>query len=153
MTARVVITLSLALLLSVPVLAQNGGGADARPAGSATAPQQPRDPAPPEPVFNIGNGVTSPVLTHKVDPQYTKAAMDAKIQGEVWLDGVVEINGALSSLKVAKSLDKELGLDQAAIEAASKWEFRPGTREGKPVRVRVQLILEFRLGRRGGGSL
>jgi len=96
-------------------------------------------------VYNIGNGVKSPELLQKVDPTYTSDAMRAKLQGEVWLNAIVEPNGLLSNITVAKSLDRMFGLDQAAIDAAKKWRFRPGTKEGKDVRVQVQLILEFRL--------
>jgi protein TonB len=96
-------------------------------------------------VYNIGNGVSSPVAILKPDPQYTSDAMRAKIQGEVWLNAVVEPNGVLSRIVVSKSLDRTFGLDQAAIDAVKKWLFKPGMKDGKPVPVQVQLILEFRL--------
>lgn len=96
-------------------------------------------------IYNIGNGVESPVPILKGDPTYTSDAMRAKIQGEVWLSAVVETNGLLSNIAVLKSLDRTFGLDQAGIEAVKKWRFKPGMKDGKPVRVAVQLILEFRL--------
>jgi TonB family protein len=98
-----------------------------------------------EPVLQIGNGVASPILITKIDPTYTSAALAARIQGEVWLNGIIEKNGLLSGLRVTKSLDPTLGLDEAAVSAAGKWRFKPGTKDGQPVRVAVQLILEFRL--------
>jgi len=100
----------------------------------------------PEPVYQPGNGVTAPVLTKKVDPEYTPRAKAAGVQGEVWLDAIVEKDGSLTVSKVAKSLDAEL--DQKAIEAAKQWTFKPGERNGQPVRVQVQMILEFRLSKR-----
>ena len=81
----------------------------------------------------------------RVDPIYTTAALAAKIEGEVWLDGVVEKDGLISNLSVKKSLDPTLGLDQSALDAVRKWTFKPGTKDGQPVRVAIQLILEFRL--------
>jgi protein TonB len=96
-------------------------------------------------VFEIGNGVSSPQPIRQQDPAYTSEAMRAKVQGEVHLEAVVQPNGLLTDIKVIRSLDKVYGLDQAAIEAAKKWLFRPGMKEGKAVPVRVQLILEFRL--------
>jgi TonB family protein len=98
-----------------------------------------------DPVFQIGNDIASPILITKLDPTYTSAAMAAKIAGEVWLDGIVERDGTLSNVTVRKSLDLTFGLDQAAVDAAGKWKFKPGMKDGQPARVSVQLILEFRL--------
>jgi len=96
-------------------------------------------------VYEIGNGVSSPTIIRSQDPAYTSEAMRAKVQGEVHLEAVVQPNGLLTDIKVIKSLDRTYGLDQAAIDAARKWLFRPGMKEGKAVPVKVQLILEFRL--------
>jgi TonB family protein len=71
--------------------------------------------------------------------------MDAKIQGVVRLEAVVEPDGTLTRIKVTKSLDQEHGLDQAAIDAASLWEFSPSTKDGKPVPVLIEMEMEFRL--------
>jgi protein TonB len=96
-------------------------------------------------VYEIGNGVSSPVPIRTSDPTYTSDAMRAKVQGEVHLEAVVQSNGLLTNIKITKSLDRTYGLDQAAVEAARKWLFRPGMKDGKAVPVHVQLILEFRL--------
>src|SRR4030095_8364253 len=39
-------------------------------------------------VYKPGNGVTLPEVVKEVKPKYTAAAMQAKIQGTVWLGGV-----------------------------------------------------------------
>jgi outer membrane biosynthesis protein TonB len=44
---------------------------------------------------------------------------------------------------VVKPLDPVL--DERAVLAARKWQFRSGTKDGKPVRVRVALELTFTL--------
>jgi periplasmic protein TonB len=93
----------------------------------------------------VGGDVTSPVLLKKVQPRYTSAAMVAKLQGAVVLEAVVKADGSVGALRVQKSLDAKLGLDEAAIEAAKQWAFKPGTRRGQPVDVIVTLVLEFRL--------
>jgi outer membrane biosynthesis protein TonB len=39
----------------------------------------------------------------------------------------------------------EPGLDEAAIDALSKWRFRAGTKEGVPVSVQTQVNFSFKL--------
>jgi TonB family protein len=96
-------------------------------------------------VHKPGNGVTLPEVVKEVKPGYTPAAMQAKIQGSVWLECIVGETGDITDVKVTKSLDSEYGLDQAAIDAAWKWKFKPGRKDGKPVAVRITLELTFTL--------
>jgi TonB family protein len=90
-------------------------------------------------------GVTLPRVVHEVKPVYTAAAMQAKIQGAVWLRVVVRATGDVGEVVVAESLDQEHGLDQQAIDAARQWKFEPGTRQGKPVPVEVTVEMRFTL--------
>ena len=92
-----------------------------------------------------GNGVTLPTPTKQVKPGYTTAAMDAGIQGTVLVEVLVRADGKVGEAHVERSLDMEYGLDQQAIEAAKQWEFKPGTRDGKPADVAVQLEFRFTL--------
>ena len=92
-----------------------------------------------------GNGVLPPRLRRKVDPQYSADAMRAKIQGLVVVSAVVQPDGSVSDVRVIRSLDRVFGLDLKAIEAARQWRFFPGTRQGEPVPVFVNIELEFNL--------
>lgn len=96
-------------------------------------------------VHKPGNGVTLPEVVKEVKPSYTAAAMQAKIQGSVWLECVVTETGDVADIKVTKSLDSEFGLDQEAIHAAEQWQFKPGRKDGKPVAVRITIELTFTL--------
>jgi TonB family protein len=96
-------------------------------------------------VYRPGNGVSLPEVVTEVKPDYTRAAMQAQIQGSVWLECVVTETGDVDDIKVTKSLDSELGLDQAAIDAARQWKFKPGRKDGKPVAVRITIELTFTL--------
>ena len=40
-------------------------------------------------------------------------------------------------------LDKQVGLDEEALKAAPKWQFKPGQRSGKPVPVRATIEWTF----------
>ncbi len=96
-------------------------------------------------IFTPGSGVTLPTPVRSVKPGYTAAAMDARIEGTVLLDIVVLDDGKVGEAKVTRSLDMEYGLDTQAVEAAKQWLFKPGTKDGKPVAVRVSLEMTFTL--------
>jgi TonB family protein len=91
----------------------------------------------------IGNGVTAPQVLRKVAPKYTKEAAKAKLEGTVIVFVVVDSDGHPRDLRVLRPLG--FGLDEKAIEAVSKWEFRPGTKDGKPVAVQATIEVNFRL--------
>jgi protein TonB len=88
---------------------------------------------------------TMPVLVKDVKPQYTQEAREARIQGNVLLDAVVLKDGTVGEVTVTKSLDKEHGLDDQAVKALKQWQFKPGTKDGKPADVRVSLEMSFTL--------
>jgi TonB family protein len=94
-------------------------------------------------VYKIGEGVTSPRVVSKVDPQYTKAARKAKIEGTVVVRLEVHPDGRAHSMHVARSLDP--GLDRKALEAISRWTFAPATKDGAPVAVAATIEVNFRL--------
>jgi protein TonB len=98
-------------------------------------------------VYNIGNGVTSPVLIREVKPNYTGDAMRAKLQGVVEMEAVVLPDGTVDAnrIKITRSLDSTFGLDQQAVIAVRQWRFRPGTYKGQPVPVLVNVELTFTL--------
>lgn len=95
--------------------------------------------------YRPGNGVTTPVPISEVKPQYTSEAMRARIQGQVWVECVVQPTGVCTDVQVVRSLDKTFGLDGEAVKAAEKWRFRPGMRLGQPVPVLVTIELSFAL--------
>jgi TonB family protein len=88
-------------------------------------------------------GLTNPLVISEARPEYTRAAMQAKIAGTVILQCVVERDGTIGEVRVTQSLHPDL--DQQAIVAARKWRFRPGTKDGQPVPVRVVISLTFTL--------
>jgi TonB family protein len=94
-------------------------------------------------IFTVGGDVSAPVITLKVAPQYAEEARQAKYQGTALVSLVVDANGNPQDIRIAKSLG--LGLDERAIEAVQKWRFKPGMKAGKPVKVRIQVEVNFRL--------
>lgn len=112
-------------------------------AGEAPNPNRP--PSPMAPAMRPGGRVTDPELLKERRPTYSESAMRQKIEGAVELEAIVGVDGSVTQVRVTKSLDNTYGLDQAAIDAARQWKFKPGTLEGTPVPVLITLILEFRL--------
>ena len=102
----------------------------------AAGPQSPR-------VYKIGDGVSAPQVVHKVDPEYTKEARDAKIEGTVVVQTEIHTDGRAHNTRVVRSL--EPGLDHNAIEAISQWEFEPGKKDGEPVAVRATIEVNYKL--------
>ena len=75
---------------------------------------------------------------------YPQAAIDAKIQGKVWLTFIVEKDGSVSNVTILKGVHPLL--DEEAVKVISespKWS--PGLQRGQPVRVRFQIPLSFNL--------
>jgi TonB family protein len=96
-------------------------------------------------VFNVGNGVTSPIPVYQPKPKYTADAMRAKVQGTVQMSAVVLTDGTVTDIHIIRSLDQSFGLDEEAKKTAAQWRFRPGTRLGEPVNVRIIIELDFNL--------
>jgi protein TonB len=90
-------------------------------------------------------GVTLPQPTRQVKAQYTAEAMRQMIEGDVLLSVVVKADGTVGTVAVKESLDAVYGLDENAVKAMKEWAFKPGTRDGKPVAVRVDVKMKFTL--------
>jgi protein TonB len=89
-------------------------------------------------------GIVDPVAIRQIEPKYTAEALRARIQGEVELEAIINVDGSVGPVRVVKSLDRTFGLDQEAVKAAQQWLFRPAMHNGTPVPMVVRLILEFR---------
>jgi TonB family protein len=94
-------------------------------------------------VYRAGGEVSSPQLITKVEPEYSEEARKAKYSGVVRLSVTIDEHGVPMDIKVTGPLG--LGLDEKAVEAVQKWRFRPGLRNGKPVKVRASIEVSFRL--------
>ena len=94
-------------------------------------------------VFSVSNVSTRPQILARPVPGYTEEARRAQVEGAVKLSVVLNANGTVSEITVARSLG--YGLDQKAIEAAKELRFIPAQKDGHTVRVRVFLEFKFSL--------
>jgi len=90
-----------------------------------------------------GAKVIQPYILVKIEPEYSDEARRARIQGVVLLTIQVDERGGVRNIVVKQGLG--LGLDDKAIEAVSRWKFRPGTVDGKPVPMAALVEVSFRL--------
>jgi periplasmic protein TonB len=88
-------------------------------------------------------GVILPSAATTVQPVYTPRALQARIEGTVLLDTVILADGTVGDVAVKESLDDDL--DKQAIDAMKQWTFKPGTKDGKAVAVRVAVQMQFTL--------
>jgi TonB family protein len=94
-------------------------------------------------VYRVGPGITPPKLLRKVEPTYPAQARSAYVQGTVLFEAVVDTNGKLTDITLVSPLG--FGLDERAQEAIERWELKPGEKDGKPVKVRANIEVNFRL--------
>jgi TonB family protein len=113
-------------------------------ASTASQPQAQAGPAGGDVrTYDVGGNVTSPVPVYDPDPPYTKEARKANYSGGVSLIIVIDTEGNVIDARVTKSA--AYGLDESAMDTVRTWKFKPATRDGVPVRVRVSVQVTFRL--------
>jgi TonB family protein len=93
-------------------------------------------------VTPIGPGVTPPRLLHKVEPEYSPEANADRVQGTVILQIIVDEKGRPTEITLISPLG--FGLDEKAQAAVAKWEFAPGLKGGKPVKILAVIEVNFR---------
>ncbi|MGI8988678.1 MAG: TonB family protein [Bryobacteraceae bacterium] len=94
-------------------------------------------------VYKMADGITPPKVLHKVDPDYTEDARDAKIQGTVLLSVEITPDGTAQNVQVQRGIDA--GLDNNAVSAVRQWRFQPGMKDGQAVTVAAAIEVNFRL--------
>jgi TonB family protein len=74
---------------------------------------------------------------------YPEIAKRAGIEGTVYVEATVDVNGNVSSTKVTKGV--HTALDKEAAEAVAKTKFAPARAGGKAVPATVTVPIRFRL--------
>jgi protein TonB len=84
--------------------------------------------------------VQSAKLVNQVAPQYPPLARQARIQGTVRLEAVINKEGRIEELKVVSGHPM---LVQAALAAVQQWEYQPTMLNGAPVEVITTIDVNF----------
>ncbi len=106
---------------------------------------------------SAGSSVIGPKPIRFVEPEYTREARRRKIRAEVVVEVVIDEHGKVRDTEVVGRYlltDNEgekkaveavgYGLEEAAIDAAARWQFRPARRDNQP--VQGSTVLTFRFG-------
>ena len=135
------------LSLSVPLLLAMVCAAHAQSAGAGT----PNAPTPtPESynpnasgIYKVGGDVRPPTVVSMVNPEFTEAARKKGISGNVQVALIVDEKGVPKDIRVVHGLG--LGLDEKAVEAVRGYRFKPATKDGVPVPVKIFVNVNFQI--------
>ncbi len=94
-------------------------------------------------VFDIANLDQQPVPRFQARPQYPFEMRRAGIAGEVVVDFIVDSKGDVQNAYAIRSSQREF--EAAAVQAVSKWKFRPGRKGGRNVNTHMQVPIVFTL--------
>ncbi|MCZ6750856.1 MAG: energy transducer TonB, partial [Acidobacteria bacterium] len=87
--------------------------------------------------------LSAPVALRKVDPKYAPSAVRDRVEGTVLLAAHILRDGTVSNIEVLNTLDPRL--DGSAMDALTRWEFQPATKNGIPIDLEVLIQIPFRL--------
>ncbi len=132
-----------------PVGGVVGGVAGGIPGGSAggvlggiIAAAPPPPPPPPERV-RVGGQVQAAMLLNQTKPVYPPLARQARIQGTVRLEAVINKDGVIEELKVISGHPLLIPAAQAAV---AQWRYKPTMLNGVAVEVVTTIDVNFTLG-------
>ncbi len=92
--------------------------------------------------IRISQGVTKGLLIHRVEPSYPPLARAARVQGDVVLSAVIDVNGQITNLQLVSGHPM---LVPAAIAAVRQWRYKPYLLNGTPVEVETTITVIFSL--------
>jgi periplasmic protein TonB len=108
-------------------------------------PEPPPPPPPPatKAPIRVGGQIQAPTLIHRVEPFYPPTAVDARLQGLVILEAIVDRDGTVAEVKVLRSASTLL--DREAVLAVKQWRYSPLVLNGQRERFVLTVMLSFNL--------
>ncbi|PTX96476.1 energy transducer TonB [Opitutus sp. ER46] len=94
-------------------------------------------------VFDLASLDQQPVARVRTPPQYPFEMRRAGVTGEVTVDFIVDANGEVQNAYAVKSTQREF--EAPAVQAVSKWKFKPGRKGGRNVNTHMQVPIVFTL--------
>ena len=94
-------------------------------------------------LVDAAKGMQPPVKINPAGPQYTELARQARVEGVVIVQAIIDQRGQVVSARQVKALP--LGLTESAMRTVLGWRFQPATLDGRPVPVFYNVVINFRL--------
>jgi protein TonB len=91
----------------------------------------------------VGGRVRPPKPIVQVRPEYPTLAKQARIQGQVQIDAVLDEQGNVIEMKIVSGPPL---LYQAALDALKKWKYEPTYLNDQPIAVQMIVTITFVLG-------
>ncbi len=91
--------------------------------------------------FDVSDLERRPEPVAQTAPTYPRELAKAKVEGTVTVAFVIDESGRVEDPRVDASSRSEF--EKPALDAIRRWRFRPGEREGKPVRTFVKQPFRF----------
>jgi protein TonB len=85
----------------------------------------------------------APRARSQVSPTYPAAERNAGITGEVVVEFVVDETGRVQQPRIVRS--SRTGFELATLRAVEKWRFEPGKKDGRTVKFRMIVPVQFNL--------
>jgi TonB family protein len=121
-------------------------------AAAASAPETQPSPsnAPPQPGSLVS--ITDPKLVPPLQlsgnpPVFPPLAAQQRIEGSVDLSALIDENGRVAEVTVLRAKPKNVGFELAASQSVRSRRYRPGTKDGVPVKVWVTIAVQFKRAR------
>lgn len=119
-----------------------GGVLGGVPEPQATPPPPPPPPTVPKGPVRVGGQIKEPSKVRNVPPAYPDIAKQARVQGVVVLEAVINSSGEVTNVRVLRGVPL---LNDAAAAAVRQWRYTPTTLNGQPVAVVMTVTVNFRL--------
>lgn len=94
-------------------------------------------------VYQPGGDVSAPVVVLAPQAEFSDEARRSKYEGICVVGLIVDAQGNPRNLSVLRHLG--MGLDEKALDAVARYRFRPAKKNGKPVAVRIEVQVNFRM--------
>jgi TonB family protein len=121
------------------------GAVGAQPGQRVIGSPRPQPSKPQCGTTEVGGNLKPPMKLRDVRPVYKQDLIDSNVSGTVLLHAVIDGSGKVRQIEVVSPVNP--GLEEAAIEAVSQWEFSPTYLNCAPMDVRMFVTANFTIER------